>query len=99
VNDYSALTDEFKLGEDNSDPITTYPEFNCAFLTATVCSRPKFKKNSGREHANESNWHFLTSEPSPCVLGKRRLYRSFNLENRLQSCERENSLLQLNKKG
>ena len=31
MNDLSALTDELKLGGDNSDSIKVHPELNCVF--------------------------------------------------------------------
>ena len=37
ANDHSALTDELKLGEDNSDPIKVHPELN-----SVSSLRPRF---------------------------------------------------------
>jgi len=48
----SALTDELKLGEDNSDPIKVHPEQR--FLTATVCLRDR-DRNFSREPAYAPN--------------------------------------------
>ena len=48
VNNRSALSDELKLAEENSDLIKVHPE---RFLTATVCSRPTFfQKFRSRAH-------------------------------------------------
>jgi len=50
MNDRSALTDELKLEEDNSDSIKVHLQ-----LTAFPHRDRKFSKNSGREHANPPN--------------------------------------------
>ena len=49
MNDRSALTDELKSGEDNSDPIKVHPELNCV-----TSSRPCVCV-LGTEHANAPN--------------------------------------------
>jgi len=52
VKDCSALTDELKLREDDSDPIKSHPELNCASSRRPgVCDQNIFI-NFGHEHAN-----------------------------------------------
>ena len=53
ANDRSALNNELKLGEDNSDPIKVHPE-----LSSISSPRPSvhdLTQNFGREHANAPN--------------------------------------------
>ena len=54
ANDCSALNDELKLREDNSDPIKIHLEPNCV-----SSPWPKFSKNTGREHATVPKIHDL----------------------------------------
>ena len=48
ANDCSALADELKLREDNSDPIKVHPELNSA-------RDQNFSKNVSRKHAKPPN--------------------------------------------
>ena len=49
MNDRSVLTNELKLGEDNSDPIKVHPKLNC------VSSPRQCVRVLGREHTNAPN--------------------------------------------
>jgi len=56
ANDHSALTDELKLGKDNSDSFKVHPELNCVSSpqpNVRIPTTENFPKISvGREHAN-----------------------------------------------
>ena len=64
----SALPNEFKLGEDNSDQIKVHPELNCvSSRRPCVCmlATEPFSKNFSREHANASlKCHMLSCSVS-----------------------------------
>jgi len=78
ANDRSALTDELKLREDNSDLIKIHPKLNC-HSSPRLCFREIFEKNFGCEHTNApitllvswARWYDLP-DPGPPDIGSGR---------------------------
>jgi len=55
ANERSALTEELKLREDNSDPIKVHPELYSVSAPRPSVRDRNLPQNFGREHANASN--------------------------------------------